>query len=103
MLFGLTARNEEVLEFYFEGEKIELVKSVKFLGLHIDSSLNWKDEVSRIEAKISSACYALRTLRDELTIKQLLSVYYALVESHFRYSIKFWGKLTISIRHSFYK
>ncbi|CAK1587000.1 unnamed protein product [Parnassius mnemosyne] len=47
--------------------------------------------MAAITDTISSASYALRTLREELTIDQLLNVYYALVESKLRYSIKFWG------------
>lgn len=41
--------------------------------------------------KISSSCYALRKLREVLTTEQIKDVYYALVESRFRYSIKLWG------------
>ncbi|CAK1602198.1 unnamed protein product [Parnassius mnemosyne] len=53
--------------------------------------LNWKKEIKALESTISSACYALRSLREEVTLEQLKMVYFALVESKLRYSIIFWG------------
>lgn len=58
---------------------------------NIDDSFNWKKELAAIDSSISSACYALRTLRDEIDIIQLKIVYFALIESKLRYSIQFWG------------
>lgn len=67
------------------------METVKFLGIHIDSCLNWKDELQHIENSISSACYALRTLRGDATEAQLITAYHALIDSRLRYSIQFWG------------
>lgn len=91
MLFKATTRNNDTLLISLNGAIIESVDQVKFLGIHLDSSLNWKAELTAIENSISSACYALRSLRDEVSKKHLLSVYYALIESRLRYSIKLWG------------
>lgn len=52
------------------------------------------------EKKKSSACYVLRSLRDEADLKHLKLVYYALVESTLRYSILFWG---ISYNYNIHK
>jgi hypothetical protein len=70
---------------------IDVADSVKFLGVRIDAGLKWKEELDAVEHSISSACYALRSLREELTIEQLKVIYYALVESKLRYSIRLWG------------
>lgn len=91
MLFKSTVRNNETLDVSVDGNKVVTVSEVKFLGIHIDSLLNWKLELNSIECTISSACFALRSLRDDITIKQLRTVYFALVESRLRYSIKLWG------------
>ncbi|KAH9645517.1 hypothetical protein HF086_000045 [Spodoptera exigua] len=80
------------MDISLNNEKIELVRDVKFLGIHLDDLLNWKKELAHIDSTISSACFALRTLRDETNKDQLKMVYYALVESRLRYSIQFWGK-----------
>lgn len=91
MVFKTTVRNNQSLSIHVNGVALKIVETMKFLGIYLDSLLNWKAEVSAVDDAISSACYALRTLREELTENQLLTIYYALVESRLRYSIKFWG------------
>lgn len=91
ILFKTTTRHNDSLDVKIKDNKIELVDKVKFLGITIDMYLNWKQELAAIDASISSACYALRSLRDMLVIKQLKAIYYALVESRLRYSIMLWG------------
>ena len=91
LLFKSTSRGNDILDVKLNGEKIDIVDSVKFLGVHIDALLNWKNELKAIDGSVSSACYALRSLRDEVSLDILKSVYYALVESRFRYSIQLWG------------
>jgi hypothetical protein len=92
ILFRTTAKNTDTLDVRLNNERIAQANSVKFLGIHIDAYLNWKEELNNIDSKVSSACYALRSLREELTLNQLKMTYYALVESRIRYSIIFWGK-----------
>lgn len=91
MLFKTTARNKETLSVHINDDIIQPVDSTKILGIHLDALLNWKDELNSIDNSISSACYAIRSLRAELTVEQLRMVYFALVESKLRYSIKLWG------------
>lgn len=91
MLFQSTCGKNEVLNVKLNGQHIETVDEVKFLGVNIDSRLNWKKELVSVTNKISSACYVLRSLRNEATISQLKMIYHSLVESRLRYSIKLWG------------
>lgn len=91
LLFKSTIRNKDSLHIRLDGEKVDMVDSVKFLGVHIDALLNWKSELKSIDSTLSSACFALRSLRDEINEEQLTMIYYALVESKLRYSIKHWG------------
>ncbi|KAJ8723282.1 hypothetical protein PYW08_003194 [Mythimna loreyi] len=93
MLFKTTARNKDTgtMDIELNKVKVELVREVKFLGIYIDDLLNWKRELVALDSSISSACYALRTLRDEVSLEALKLVYYALIESRLQYSIQFWG------------
>ncbi|KAI5643725.1 reverse transcriptase (RNA-dependent DNA polymerase) domain-containing protein [Phthorimaea operculella] len=91
ILFKTTTKNKATLDLTLNNQKVEMLEVVKFLGINMDRLLNWKTELNSIESSISSACYALRTLRDILRIDQLKMVYFALVESKLRYSIKYWG------------
>lgn len=91
ILFKNTSRDKDYLDIKLKGESKSTVTSIKSLGVYINEYLNWKDELMEIDKKVSSACYALRKLRQVLTMDQLKGVYYALVESRFRYSIQLWG------------
>lgn len=91
MLFRTNTRDVDALAIRVNGLSIDTLDTVKFLGIHIDRDLNRNKEIEALKSSLSSACYALRTLRDEINLSQLKSVYYALVESKLRYSIMFWG------------
>ncbi|KAH9637193.1 hypothetical protein HF086_016215 [Spodoptera exigua] len=91
MLFRSTSKNKDSIQCEINGEKVNVVEVVKFLGVYIDSQLKWKEELNYVVKAISPACYVLRSLRNDVTIKHLKMVYYALVESRLRYSILFWG------------
>jgi hypothetical protein len=85
----LTLWNVSTVSFF--GAKIVNVHDVKFLGVHIDDLLTWKNELASIESSISSACYVLRSLRDLVDRRHLKVVYHTLIESKLRYSVKLWG------------
>jgi hypothetical protein len=47
------------LNMGFDDKTIEEVETTKFLGLQIDSNLNWKTHIQYIIPKLSSACFAM--------------------------------------------
>jgi hypothetical protein len=40
----------------YKGEYIEGTVNSKFLGLHLDNHLNWKEYIDQIISKLSRAC-----------------------------------------------
>ena len=69
-------------------------ESTKFLGVMIDSKLNFNNHIDMITNKIKSGIFALRNLREFLPKKKLIEVYHALIGSHLRYGILAWGMTT---------
>ena len=65
--------------------------SIKFLGLHIDPSFNFKHHVSTIRNKISTSLYFMRTARNTLNQSALTSIYFSLVHSYLIYAIQVWS------------
>jgi len=65
--------------------------AVKFLGLYIDPSLNFKHHIQTIRKKLSSALFFMRTAKNTLNTKALTSLYYSLFHSHLIYGIQVWG------------
>lgn len=74
----------------FDGED-DMVHSVKFLGVHVDSALTWSSHIDNLLARLSRNIFALRTLSFSLTPDMLRAVYFALVESHLKYGVLLWG------------
>jgi hypothetical protein len=50
------------LNIGFNEKYIEEAVNTKFLGLQIDSHLNWKNHVDQLVPKLSGACYAVRSM-----------------------------------------
>ena len=48
---------------------------VKFLGIHVESSLGWQTHINHVAKKISRGLYMLRILKSNISNESLLSVY----------------------------
>ena len=67
------------------------MESTRFLGVMLDSNLNFKSHISHIRKKVSKGLYILGRARkffDSTTIKDL---YYAFVHPYFSYCNEVWG------------
>ena len=65
--------------------------ATKFLGILIDNQLHFEDHIITLSKKLSSGCFAVRAVREELGQDLARTVYFSLFESHLRYGIPFWG------------
>ena len=70
---------------------IEQVTEFNFLGLIIDSNLNWKAHLSAIGNKISRVIGLLRKLKYIFPKQVLHSIYNSLIMPHLNYSLLAWG------------
>ena len=77
----LTIRNKE----------LEIIKINKHFGVLIDTSLNWKEHIKTVTAKVSKAFGHLRHAKAILPQVTLKTLYTGIVESHFRYCCSVWG------------
>jgi len=82
-----TCRNTESKEIDMKN----LNKETKFLGLHLDNTLNWNIHVQKLCKKISSGIFVLRRLAPFCNKQTLKSVYYAMIHSHISYGIEVYG------------
>jgi hypothetical protein len=76
---------------------IEEALTNKFLHIQIDNS-NLKKCFERIVPKLSSACFAMRTVTPLMKTDTLKLVYFAYFHSIMSYGVIFWGNLTDSKR-----
>lgn len=55
----------------YDNKHITEISSIKFLGLIIDDTLSWKNHIDQFMSKLSSACYAVRTVKAVMTQETL--------------------------------
>jgi hypothetical protein len=70
---------------------IEEAVNLKFLGIHIDSPLNWKNHTDQIVPKLSAACYMVRQMYRTCNNNTLKSIYFAYFHSTASYGIILGG------------
>lgn len=79
------------LRLKINNQSIVNSECVKFLGLDIDNNMTWNHHCNHICSKLSSILYQFRSLKNVLTTRQLVNLYYAQVDSRLRYGVCFWG------------
>jgi len=70
----------------------------KFLGLQLQSHLNWKDHVDQMIIKLSAACYTLWSMFHVSNIITPKSIYFAHFHSEMQYGIILGGNSSNSWR-----
>ena len=72
---------------------IKRVTKTKSLGVTVDEKLKWGEYFNTVKGKICSRLASLKKSTNIIPQRKLCSVYYAIVESHLRYSNEIWGSL----------
>ena len=63
----------------------------KFLGVLLDPELTFREHISKVSSRLSSASFAISNSQKVLPRKVVVSVYRALFESHILYCCAAWG------------
>ena len=65
--------------------------SIKYLGIMLDSNLNWKKQVQSISTKIKRSVGILSKLRYYVNLDILINLYYSLIYPFLIYGLVVWG------------
>ena len=87
MVIGSPRRTNKFADlppFFLRKNEIRTINKTKYLGVTVDDKLNWGDQFRSVKGKIASGLASLKKLENIISQSQLMEVYYALVESHFR-------------------
>jgi hypothetical protein len=82
----------------YEDKQISTVNETKFLLLFINNNLSWNTHIESIKSKLSSASYAVRSVKPFLTINTLKMIYYSYFHSVMTFGLLFWGNSRDSIK-----
>ena len=74
-----------------DNTSIERVYKTKFLGIIIDSNLNWQHHISLTNNKVSKIIGILLRLRPKVNTQLLITLYNTLILPHLTYCITIWG------------
>ena len=85
----LKSRNED-LRLKIRNKELEVIQKTKYLGVVIDNSLNRKEHIKAVSAKVSSAIGFLRHTKTFLPQETLRNLCICIVEPHFRYRCSVW-------------
>ena len=80
------------LNFRVSGQKIELSKSVKYLGITIQDDLYWNLHLSQLTKKLNRSIGLLSKIRHYVPKYLLRTIYYAIFNSHLIYGCEIWGQ-----------
>ena len=73
------------------GNVICTTQTINLLGIHLDATLTWRSHVDHTYSKICQSLYAINMLKNMLSRKILLTMYFGLIHSHLSYGILLWG------------
>jgi hypothetical protein len=80
----------------FMDKQINSTHCIDFLGVTLDSTLSWQGHITKVNTKLNSTCFAVRSLKLFLTIKDLRIVYFAYVFLLLRMVFPFGENLLIA-------
>jgi hypothetical protein len=69
-----------------------------FLGYLLITFFTGKNIIECIKSKLSSACYAMRSVKLCMTVNTLKMIYYSCFHSIMTYDLLFWGNSPDSIK-----
>jgi hypothetical protein len=75
----------------FQGQIVSRVTEYKYLGLCIDSRLNWSSHIGHITKKISPYIGVFRRISSYVVPETILNLYFSYVHSHISYLTCIWG------------
>ena len=78
----------------FKDTPLENVDQIKYLGVILDSQLNWSNHIFHLSNKISRSIACIRRIKFVLSLKQLTNLYHLLILSYIDYCCRAWGNCT---------
>ena len=92
---SLNNSKTQSLNFTFRqiNSDLPLAVSVKFLGVHLDPGLTWKQHVNCLSSKLSRVTYLIRGLAGSVSRETLISAYHGYFGANMSYAILIWDHL----------
>ena len=96
MVFSNKNASKPDLQISIDGHSIEETDHTKFLGVIIDSKLNWKNHISYITGKIARGIGVITKARKLLDKETLITLYYTFIYPYMCYCNHVWGNTYVT-------
>ena len=92
LVIDFRTKKATVTPISIKGSQIEMVPSYKYLGVHLDKNLNWKENTNAVAKKAQTRLFFLRKLRSFGVSRTLMNMFYqSILASVLFYSVVCWG------------
>ena len=91
MYFVQKSGNKQEIQLEIDGIGIVSTSHTKYLGLWLDSHLNWSLHLSKLFTKLRSNKALLRLGKNFLNETARKLVYHSHISSHIQYGLLLWG------------
>lgn len=78
-------------DIFVSGERLQVVSQYKYLGVMIDSTLNFKAQVKKVCNRVKFSLSNFRFTRDYMSIEASLMYTHSMVLSHITYCLTTWS------------
>ena len=93
--------NDEKLNLQIRDREVDSVDVIKYLGVHADYSLSWKDHLKYVTSKVSRGMGMLNQAKYYFPEASLKTLYSSIVEPYFRYCCSVWGSCAVTKQTTF--
>ena len=84
-------RIANTISLHFNNKQITQTKSIKYLGILIDSHLNWKEHTLNVSKKLSRSIGIICKIRHFVSSQILTQLYYTIIYPFLTYGCIIWG------------
>lgn len=91
---SINKKSDTLVHLLYKSQPVEIVRSIKSLGVYFTLHLQWNDHVHNILLKASRAVGILWRHKSVLPLKAKLAIYHALFLSHLNYCTLVWATTT---------
>lgn len=83
--------NSDDYKLDLRGSILEEKQTTRFLGIELDSNINFKEHLKALKKKLNLTLMMMRALRPTIDQKSMVDIYYCFFYPHLIYGIEFWG------------
>ena len=79
------------IKLFLDNFELSFSSNIKYLGIFLDQHLSFKHQAEFLATKLSRSNAILSRLRHFFPLKQLISIYFSLFQSHLSYGLQAYG------------